>query len=36
MTWDNLIDTFLNLGVFVFIGLLIQLYRKPTDDQEPR
>ena len=26
MTIDNLIDTFLNVGVFVFIGLLIWLY----------
>ncbi len=26
MTIDNLIDTFLNFGVFVFIGLLIWLY----------
>lgn len=32
MTIDNLIDTFLNVGVFVFIGLLIWLYlRKETD-----
>ena len=32
MTIDNLIDTILNVGVFVFIGLLIWLYlRKETD-----
>jgi hypothetical protein len=32
MTIDNLIDTFLNVGVFVFIGLLVWLYfRKETD-----
>ncbi len=28
MTIDNLIDTFLNAGVFVFIGLLVWLYFK--------
>ncbi len=32
MTIDNLIDTVLNIGVFVFIGLLIWLYfRKEAD-----
>ncbi len=32
MTIDNLIDTFLNAGVFVFIGLLVWLYfRKETE-----
>ena len=32
MTIDNLIDTFLNVGVFVFIGILVWLYfRKETD-----
>ena len=32
MTIDNLIDTFLNVGVFVFIGLLVWLYlRKETE-----
>ena len=28
MTIDNLIDTVLNVGVFVFIGLLVWLYFK--------
>jgi hypothetical protein len=28
MTIDNLIDTLLNLGVFVFIGILVWLYFK--------
>ena len=27
---DALIDTILNVGVFVFIGVLIWLYRKPV------
>ena len=31
MSWDNLIDTVLNVLVFVFIGVLIWLYFKPTD-----
>ena len=32
MTIDNLIDTFLNVGVFVFIGLLVWLYlREETE-----
>ena len=26
MAIDNVIDTFLNVGVFVFIGLLVWLY----------
>ena len=32
MIIDNLLDTFLNVGVFVFIGLLVWLYfRKETE-----
>lgn len=31
MSWDNLIDTILNVLVFAFIGILIWLYFKPTD-----
>ena len=32
MTIKDLIDTYLNVGVFVFIGLLVWLYfRKETD-----
>ena len=31
MSWDNLIDTVLNVLVFVFMGVLIWLYFKPTD-----
>ena len=32
MTIDNMIDTVLNAGVFVFIGLLVWLYfRKEAD-----
>ena len=31
MSLDNLIDTVLNVLVFVFIGVLIYLYFKPTD-----
>ena len=29
---SNLIDTLLNLNVFLFIGLLIWLYFKPSGD----
>ncbi len=32
MTIDNLIDTFLNVGVFVFIGILVWLYLRPEAD----
>ena len=28
MSWENLIDTWLNVGVFVFIGVLFWLYLK--------
>ena len=32
MTIENLVDTFLNVGVFIFIGLLAWLYfRKESD-----
>ena len=32
MTLDNLIDTLLNVGVFVFIGLLVWLYFRREAD----
>jgi hypothetical protein len=31
---SNLLDTFLNLEVFAFIGLLIWLYLKPINQDE--
>ena len=31
---SNLLDTLMNIEVFVFIGLLIWLYFKPIDDDE--
>ncbi len=30
--WENIIDTILNITVFVFIGLLIWLYLKKEPD----
>ena len=33
MSWDNLIDTILNVLVFAFIGILIWLYFKPIDEK---
>jgi len=30
--WENIIDTILNVTVFVFIGLLIWLYLKKEPD----
>ena len=34
MSWENLVDTWLNVGVFLFIGVLLWLYLKkePTDN----
>lgn len=32
---SNLVDTLLNIWVFVFLGLLIWLYLKPTSDRRP-
>ncbi len=34
MTWDNLVDTLLNVMVFAFVGLLLWLYfrKEPPDD----
>ncbi len=32
MTIDDLIDTFLNFGVFVFIGILVWLYFRRESD----
>jgi hypothetical protein len=29
---SNLVDTLLNVEVFLFIGLLVWLYFKPVDD----
>jgi hypothetical protein len=29
---SNLVDTLLNIEVFLFIGLLVWLYFKPVDD----
>ena len=31
---SNLLDTLMNIEVFVFIGLLIWLYFKPIDNDE--
>ena len=31
---SNLLDTFLNINVFAFIGLLIWLYFKPVKSDE--
>ena len=35
MTLVALIDTFLNVIVFAFIGLLIWLYFKPIEQEKP-
>ncbi len=32
MSWDSLLDTLLNVVVFVFIGVLIWLYLKEVPD----
>lgn len=32
---SNLVDTLLNIWAFVFIGLLIWLYLKPTGAERP-
>ncbi len=32
MSWDSLVDTLLNVTVFVFIGALIWLYLKEVPD----
>ena len=34
MSWDNLIDTVLNVMVFAFVGLLMWLYFKPETEEE--
>ena len=34
MSWDALIDTVLNVVVFVFLGLLIWLYFKPMGGEK--
>ncbi len=34
MSWDNLVDTLLNVTVFVFIGILIWLYLKKVPDSD--
>ena len=31
---SNLVDTLLNIEVFLFIGLLIWLYFKPVDEDD--
>jgi hypothetical protein len=31
---DNLIDTLLNIGIFVFIGLIIWLYFKDVPEHD--
>jgi hypothetical protein len=44
MSWDNLVDTWLNLATFAFIGVLLWLYMKkdpnmkkdPTDETSER
>ena len=36
MSWDNIIDTLLNVMVFVFIGVLIWLYFKKEPPGEGR
>ena len=33
MSWDNVVDTLLNVMVFVFIGVLIWLYLKEVPDR---
>ncbi len=34
MSWENLVDTWLNVGVFAFIGVLLWLYlKKETQDE---
>ena len=32
---SNIIDTFMNIEVFAFIGLLIWLYFKPINEDKP-
>ena len=34
MSWENLVDTWLNVGVFLFVAVLFWLYfkKEPTDD----
>lgn len=32
MTWENLVDTVLNVVVFAFIGALIWLYLRDEDN----
>ena len=34
MSWDNLIDTVLNVIVFVFVGLLMWLYFRKEQPEE--
>ncbi len=38
MSWENLVDTLLNVVVFAFIGVLLWLYMKkePTDETSDR
>jgi hypothetical protein len=38
MNWESLIDTLLNVSVFVFIGLLVWLYfkKEPPDEESSR
>jgi hypothetical protein len=31
---SNLVDTLLNIEVFLFIGVLVWLYFKPVDDDD--
>jgi hypothetical protein len=31
---SNLVDTLLNIEVFLFIGLLVWLYLKPVDEDD--
>lgn len=31
---DNLIDTLMNIGIFVFIGLMLWLYFKEVPEQK--
>lgn len=31
MIWENIVDTFLNIVVFAFIGVLIWLYLRDED-----
>jgi hypothetical protein len=35
MSWDSIVDTLLNIGTFVVIGLLVWLYFKKVPGDAP-